>query len=1437
MEVEPQMETEKKQLQQLRRKRKRGSLDNAVDQEHAGADADADAESRHHFHGGAESVSVSSLRVTTTTAAASRYPRRMRNSPKDIMKISASTALQEDRDRDKDGSRGKRRNNSPTSTAKPSTETSPARKRSRRNSRRSSTSATSMQQYNHLNKRSPAKKRGRGRPRRYSRPEDNTLTSTSSYVPKSKAKSKPNLAAAASRTPRRREKTEPIHHVEPTPTRKSTRTPRKRSFDIQHYSTTSLEGRGSSNTVTSNKSISNPQASSSIIPTNIDTTTAITTTTKSPNGRPNWKENWRQAILLELQRKVRIQTDKYAFFSKPVDPIRDECEDYYDIIRPEDAMCFDVIQEKIISEECATIEDYVILFTQIRTNAIKYNSDDDNFVRKQAELMEKRAESSIRFARDRWGERLEKERLLEEKRAKEEELELQRRRMQERRRRMALAVEEEEETTTTMPRGGSNRSRSPRNRRGRGRSRGDNSYQEVDNDYDDKDDKDVYNSEDDVDENDSGGSNYEVKSRRASSRRSRSRSRSRSQRHSQNSSRRRSQHASPALLEGEDSDGRETRRLTTRSGRVTNSKVYNDDEDSLGFLSESDLLPQNDDDDDDDLECGPIEGSDIPFCKPMLAGSVMTPCNTRKEWLELCPKLATVCNEAARRSTLRKNAKAKRYEKPLSEIYIRERMEYDEPLEGFVVRTKGEPNHVQGFIIATQFTTWRRTFRFATDSPAALVTPTDHRLYLTDRDCELTKELQQAVRVGPDAAQGYKYPRICEISLLGGLGCGGALISRSLSELRQAQKYDYVVLQSTKIAIPFYEKHGFVRIGAVTRFNDNESLPEVAYRHWSEIVNGEAVEASYMMARRLKTSRGDTLTDVSRTKVQEVTEDERKQEIVEALKASYSLLSDALTIRIGSAAYTNSFREVLSAAREYALSADDFHLVKVIDKAQSEFTGSHFGRSKRILRSVLRNGRSNVGNENRKGEEGDGKGLRHDADEELSAAEDEEVTKSSNVAVTVVLEGDDSEPADAICASLPIDFLSKDDFFKVKVVVDGEVFESDSEGEEPISLIARLDRAHKSSCDIIEACSLALENLMSSLKRSITNGMVDHCGVGDDIMIKVELADGSPLWVNATVKKRCKMNSAPYYSGSNGFSVEWEELDVLNNEARVLDVRNRGVGKSWCTAMDWASFSVLPLEVLDSLLIGSKIRYPNGNGETVEGMVTKRVGGGLDKEARFKIDIGRKSMKGKISGGTEVYRHEFLAAGALREAIHVTDSNCAQTRKLLKSLQKPEPKPTEIKPVNKVPKHNKKLTILTAGAWAAYRLKEFNLAQISENEKIIQKKRCNKIDDQIIHLSTGIGAKTNEIASVAVREASDVGQTEQNTPQSTSLIEPSENRRKRKAPSSDKEDEIETSSTVAEEKKEDQQVAKRSRLDTTTSNNESAILRRSTRTRVTILQN
>ena len=62
-----------------------------------------------------------------------------------------------------------------------------------------------------------------------------------------------------------------------------------------------------------------------------------------------------QQMLIELLRKVR-QRDHHSWFSYPVDPVRDECPDYFDYVKKEDTMDFGTMEEKIRDKEIVNLD-------------------------------------------------------------------------------------------------------------------------------------------------------------------------------------------------------------------------------------------------------------------------------------------------------------------------------------------------------------------------------------------------------------------------------------------------------------------------------------------------------------------------------------------------------------------------------------------------------------------------------------------------------------------------------------------------------------------------------------------------------------------------------------------------------------------------------------------------------------------------------------------------------------------------------------------------------------------------------------------------------------------------------------------------------------------------------------------------------------------------
>ena len=189
----------------------------------------------------------------------------------------------------------------------------------------------------------------------------------------------------------------------------------------------------------------------------------------------------------------------------------------------------------------------------------------------------------------------------------------------------------------------------------------------------------------------------------------------------------------------------------------------------------------------------------------------------------------------------------------LPEIYIKDRIDIDDPLRGFQIRHK-IGGWLQGFILTTTFTTWTRFFRWDSRHPKSgmFPTPSSNQRNKWD-DGILSTELESQPRSGDPIGGGVIWSTIAEISLLGGLGCGKYLLRMALDDIARQGCYKYVVLQATEFSRPFYEKFGFKRVGCVTRYGTHPHL--VGYRHWTYadeknlVVHGGP---SYMMAIRLK---------------------------------------------------------------------------------------------------------------------------------------------------------------------------------------------------------------------------------------------------------------------------------------------------------------------------------------------------------------------------------------------------------------------------------------------------------------------------------------------------------------------------------------------------------------------------------------------------------
>jgi hypothetical protein len=105
--------------------------------------------------------------------------------------------------------------------------------------------------------------------------------------------------------------------------------------------------------------------------------------------------------LLDLVLKIRRKADVYGFFSRPVDPVQDQCPDYFEVIDPvNEAMDLGTIEKLIKSGQIDTFDKTQTYLKRIVTSGRKYNTDTDNFVRKQTERFDTMSISLVQKARE-----------------------------------------------------------------------------------------------------------------------------------------------------------------------------------------------------------------------------------------------------------------------------------------------------------------------------------------------------------------------------------------------------------------------------------------------------------------------------------------------------------------------------------------------------------------------------------------------------------------------------------------------------------------------------------------------------------------------------------------------------------------------------------------------------------------------------------------------------------------------------------------------------------------------------------------------------------------------------------------------------------------------------------------------------------------------------
>jgi len=259
------------------------------------------------------------------------------------------------------------------------------------------------------------------------------------------------------------------------------------------------------------------------------------------------------------------------------------------------------------------------------------------------------------------------------------------------------------------------------------------------------------------------------------------------------------------------------------------------------------------------------------------------------EWKALVPEMVAVCFEAAKRLL---KPWEQILEPPLSAAYVAERIVLaPAPPEGYIARERDGLKRMQGFVLICDFCTFSKSLKWTSTHPASLagtfdVAPAER---VARRRAAWPPRTASAAEVADGAATCHRssseaqtqrkvdagavaaaleatgpcdtreprdkeygdtisvWPGLAEVAVLGALGCGRRLLEKTLKDTSENDRHAHVVLHATKDAVKFYEKVGFVRVGAVSRFRDRADVPQLAYRHWTRRVD----EVSYMMARPL----------------------------------------------------------------------------------------------------------------------------------------------------------------------------------------------------------------------------------------------------------------------------------------------------------------------------------------------------------------------------------------------------------------------------------------------------------------------------------------------------------------------------------------------------------------------------------------------------------
>ena len=103
----------------------------------------------------------------------------------------------------------------------------------------------------------------------------------------------------------------------------------------------------------------------------------------------------------------------------------------------------------------------------------------------------------------------------------------------------------------------------------------------------------------------------------------------------------------------------------------------------------------------------------VPPCKGDLQDSVLLRPSTRAQWFVCLQELESLAQESLDRRATRLEMTTP---SGLPLVYIADRMDIDDPLWGYQVRSS-KTGWLQGFVTCTTFTTWHRDFRWDSLNP------------------------------------------------------------------------------------------------------------------------------------------------------------------------------------------------------------------------------------------------------------------------------------------------------------------------------------------------------------------------------------------------------------------------------------------------------------------------------------------------------------------------------------------------------------------------------------------------------------------------------------------------------------------------------------------------------------------------------------------------